>query len=362
MKIELHRIPVREIVNGYVDGQENGIVGYGGRLNIRPKYQREFVYKEKQRNAVIDTIKKGFPLNVMYWADNGDGTYEVLDGQQRTLSFCQYVNGDFSLDEKYFHSLTNTEKNALLDYECMIYFCSGNDLEKLEWFTTINIAGEKLTDQELRNATYTGEWLTSAKSFFSKPNCPAYNIAKDYINGSALRQDYLETALLWISKGKDNISTYMSKHQHQQNANELWIYFRSVIDWVNLTFPKYQKIMKGINWGELYDECHEKVFDVAELDKRVKTLLIDDDVTDKRGVYKYVLTGDEKALNIRAFSESQKIEAYNRQNGICPNCKKHFDISQMEGDHILPWSKGGKTNSDNCMMLCLHCNRTKGNK
>lgn len=359
MNIRLHEIAIKDIFNGFVDSEEEGVVGYDGKLNIRPKYQREFVYNDKQRDAVIETIMKGFPLNVMYWVDNGNDTYEVLDGQQRTLSFCQYINGDFSLNEKYFHSLTQTEKDKILNYKCMIYFCSGNDLEKLEWFKTINIAGVKLTDQELRNAVYTGEWLTSAKTFFSKSNCPAYNIAKDYVAGSALRQDYLEKAIEWISKG--NIENYMSFHQHDANAIELWTYFKNVIDWVKLTFTKYRKEMKGVEWGAIYDVYKNKVINVVDLENKIKKLMIDDDVTNKKGIFEYVLSGNEKCLNIRAFTESQKRQAYEKQNGICSICHKHFNFEQMEGDHITPWSEGGKTFAENCQMLCKTCNRTKSN-
>lgn len=168
MIIELHEIKIRDVVNGYVDSQENGVVGYGGKLNIRPAFQREFVYKEKQRNAVIETVVKGFPLNVMYWVEDENGNYELLDGQQRTISICQYVNGDFSLNSRAFHNLTETEKNQILDYPLMIYICNGNDKEKLDWFKIINIAGVQLKEQELRNAIYTGEWLSDAKRYFSK--------------------------------------------------------------------------------------------------------------------------------------------------------------------------------------------------
>ena len=199
MKIELHEITVREVAEKYVDNAEEGVVGYHGKLNIRPKYQREFVYDEKKRNAVMDTIRKDFPLNVMYWVKNEDGTFEVLDGQQRTISFCQYVNSDFSIDNRAFHNLTNTEKEQILNYKLMVYFCEGNDKEKLDWFKIINIAGEKLTDQELRNAVYTGTWLTHAKSIFSKSNCAAYLLSKEYVNGSPIRQEILETALSWIA-------------------------------------------------------------------------------------------------------------------------------------------------------------------
>ena len=363
MKIELHEITIEEISRKYVDNAEEGVVGYDGKLNIRPKYQREFVYDEKKRNAVIDTIMKGFPLNVMYWVKNDDGTFEVLDGQQRTISFCQYFNNDFSVANKTFANLTETEKRQFLDYKVLVYFCEGNDKEKLDWFRIINIAGEKLTDQELRNATYTGAWLTHAKSIFSKSNCAAYLLAKHYVNGSAIRQDILETALSWISKG--NIELYMSANQHSPNANELWTYFKNVIDWVTLTFPKYRKEMKGINWGVLYDNYHTQTFNTEQLENEIVRLMIDDDVTNKKGIYPYVLTKKLKYLNIRTFTESQRRQVYERQQGICPYCvkehrdKTHFEINEMEADHIIPWCDGGKTHIDNCQMLCKEHNGTK---
>lgn len=357
MEIKLKEISVREIVENYVNNDEDGVVGYNGKLNIRPKYQREFVYKDKQRDAVIDTVRRDFPLNVMYWVDNGNDTYEVLDGQQRTISICEYVKGSFSINYQYFHNLERDEQEQILNYKLMIYFCKGTDKEKLDWFKTINIAGEKLADQELRNAIYTGEWLTDAKRHFSKNNCAAYGLGGDYLNGSAIRQDYLETAIKWISN--DAIEDYMSIHQHDANANELWLYFQSVINWVKVVFPKYRKEMKGIDWGFLYNEYKDTAFDSAKLEERIKELMLDEDVSNKKGIYLYLLTGKEKYLNIREFTPNQKREAYERQEGICPNCKEHFDISEMEGDHITPWHSGGKTNAENCQMLCRECNRRK---
>lgn len=251
MKIELHEISVRDVVNGYIDSAENGVVGYGGRLNIRPAFQREFIYKDRQRDEVIKTIRKNFPLNVMYWVQSDNGGYELLDGQQRTISVCQYVKGEFSIEHMAFHNLTQDEQDQILDYPLMIYICEGTDKEKLDWFKIINIAGEQLTNQELRNAIYTGEWLSEAKKYFSKTGCPAYQIAGDYLNGSALRQDYLETALKWISaRDGMEIEDYMSQHQHDTNCNELWLYFQGVVNWVKATFPKHRsKLMKGLEWG-----------------------------------------------------------------------------------------------------------------
>lgn len=363
MQIVLKEIIVREVVNGYQDSAENGVTGYAGKLNIRPAFQREFVYGEKERNAVLDTVMKGFPLNVMYWCDDGSGNYELLDGQQRTISLCQYVSGDFSIDNRYFHSLTETEQQQILDYKLMIYVCTGNDKEKLDWFRTINIAGVQLSDQELRNAVYSGSWVSDAKRYFSKTGCAAVKIGDKLLSGKMIRQEYLETAIEWIAltEGK-TVDLYMSEHQHDSSASALWLYFQNVINWVNTIFPKYRKEMKGIDWGRLYHEHKGDALDPAELEKQIKDLMMDDEVTAKKGIYEYLLTGDEKHLSIRQFSDSQKREAYERQNGICPNCKQHFEIDQMEGDHIDPWHSGGKTDAANCQMLCKHCNRLKSGK
>ncbi len=357
MKIELKEITIREVSNGYLNNNEEGVVGYGGNLNIRPKYQREFVYKDKQRDSVIETVIKNFPLNVMYWVKNDDETYEVLDGQQRTISICEYVTGTFSLNSLYFHNLTNVEKEQILDYKLMVYFCEGNDKEKLDWFKTINIAGEKLTNQELRNAIYTGTWLTDSKKYFSKSNCPAYNIANDYLTGSAIRQDYLETAISWFSN--DNIEDYMAKNQHKPNANELWLYFTSLINWIKVVFPRYRKEMKGVKYGILYNKFKDEEFDAIKLESEITKLMQDEDVTKKSGIYEYVLTRNEKYLSIRAFTDKQKRESFERQDGICPKCNVKFEINEMEADHITPWHQGGKSISVNCQMLCKHDNRIK---
>ena len=357
MKIELKEITIRELVEGFEDNNEGGVKGYCGRLNIRPPYQREFVYKDKQRDAVVNTITKDFPLNVMYWAVCEDGTYEVIDGQQRTISICQYVEGDYAFMERYFHNLQVDEKNKILDYKLMIYLCSGTDSEKLEWFKTINIAGEKLTEQELRNAVYAGSWLADAKRYFSKNNCVAYNIGEDFMVGTPIRQDYLETVIGWISNGQ--IEAYMAKQQHKPNANELWLYFQSVISWVKATFIQYRREMKGVDWGVLYAEFKDEEIDSIKLENDIAILMSDEDVTKKKGIYAYVLTKKEKHLSIRAFSDNQKREAYEKQKGICVVCKNHFEINEMEADHITPWHDGGKTNAVNCQMLCKEDNRRK---
>lgn len=368
MKIELHKIKISEVVKDYKDSAEEGVSAFGGKLDIRPKYQREFVYNGKQRDEVIRTVKNEFPLNVMYWVKREDGNFEVLDGQQRTISIAQFVNGDFSIEfngrTAMFHNLTPEEQKQILNYDLMIYHCEGNDKEKLDWFKIINIAGEKLTDQELRNAVYTGPWLSDAKLKFSKSNCAAYLLANDggqLMTGSPIRQEYLETALSWISN--EEIEEYMAKHQHDKNADELWLYFQDVIHWVRKIFIVYRgKEMKNVAWGELYNGFKDKKLDTDKLEKEIKILMQDDDVTNQSGIYWYVLTRKEKYLSIRAFDEKMKRSAYERQNGICPVCKNEFSIGEMEADHIDPWHEGGKTLAENCQMLCKEDNRRKSGK
>lgn len=359
MDIELRNIAVKELVEKYQDDQEAGVVGFGGKLNIRPPYQREFVYNDKQREAVIDTITRGFPLNTMYWAVTPDG-FEIIDGQQRTISICQYVDGVFSYKNRYFQNLQQDEKDAILDYKLTVYQCQGNDSEKLGWFRTINIAGEKLTEQELRNAVYAGSWTADAKRYFSKTQCAAWQLASNYMTGSPIRQDYLETTIAWINGG--DIEAYMATHQHDKNANPLWLYFQTVINWVQATFPKYRKEMKGIAWGAVYNAHKDDNLDPATLEAETARLMADDEVTKKKGVYEYLLTGNENHLSIRTFTDSNKRTLYERQKGICTACKKHFEIGQMEADHITPWSQSGKTELNNGQMLCRECNRRKSDR
>lgn len=361
MKIEQLKITVKELSKGYVDNAEEGVRGYGGKLDIRPPYQREFIYKDKQRDAVIDTINKDFPLNVMYWSVRDDGDFEIIDGQQRTISVCQYVKGDFSYNSKYFHNLQDNEKNKILDYKLMIYLCSGTASEKLKWFEIINIAGERLTKQEHRNAVYFGSWVSDAKRYFSKKGCVAYEIASDYVTGSPIRQEYLETAIKWISKG--DIDGYMAKNQHEQNANILWNYFQAVINWVEATFKnKRPKIMKNVDWGYLHNEYKDKQLNTDEIEKEIAKLILDDDVTKKSGIYPYILTKDEKYLSIRAFTENMKQKVYELQKGKCAECNEPFELPEMEADHIDPWHEGGETTEENCQLLCKKHNRRKSGK
>lgn len=378
MKIEECKIPVREMFDGYVDSAELGVKAYGGRLNVRPAYQREFVYNQQQRDAVIRTVRNGFPLNVMYWVRNGEGGFEMLDGQQRTISICRYLNGDFSINHQAIGNLTAEERDAILDYELVIYICEGTEREKLDWFDVVNTAGEKLTTQERRNAIYAGPWLNEAKKYFSKTGCPASQIGENYMNGSAIRQQLLETALGWIADrdmhngytskaGCGEVEDYMSAHQHDADCTDLWNYFESVVGWVRETFPNVRtKLMKGLPWGVYYNKHGERKFDSAMLEARISQLLRDDedvgDITNQRGIYEYLLDGDERHLSIRAFSPKMARTAYERQKGVCPKCGKRFAIEDMQADHITPWAKGGRTVAENCQMLCADCNRRKGGK
>nr|WP_254616388.1 DUF262 domain-containing protein [Pseudomonas koreensis] len=359
-----------------------GVQAYGGKLDVRPPYQREFVYKDKQRDAVLETLRRGFPLNVMYWAVQGDGNFEVIDGQQRTISICQYVNGDFSIDvdghQLAFHNLQPDQQEEILDYELMIYLCTGTDSEKLGWFKTINIAGEKLTDQELRNAVFHGPWVSAAKKYFSKNGCAAYAIASDYLSGSPIRQEYLETAIEWINEGE--VEAYMRDHQHASNANELWLYFQGVINWVVANFPKKRSQMKSVKWGALHRTYKSTTLDPIKLEERVSDLMSDTDVKRKVGIYEFVLGGesDTKLIEVRVFDEKTKLAAYGGQTKAamaagtsnCPMCtaggnnnaQRIYEFTEMDADHVTAWSKGGSTDISNCEMLCTSHNRSKGNR
>jgi len=283
MKITLQQIPVRELVDEYMDNDDEGVVAYHGKLNVRPKYQRNFVYDEKKRNAVIESVTKGFPINVMYWTMNEDGSFEMLDGQQRTISICEYVAGQFSHHAKYFHTLLKEEREQLLNYPLQVYFCEGTDKEKLDWFEIINVATEVLTVQELRNAVYTGEWLTDAKRKFSKRNCVASKLNNGLVSGDPNRQMLLENVLWWMAqkdgvKGKkdEQVRQYMADHQHDGNASREWQYFQDVVHWARKVFENPRAILKGKPWGEFYNKYHENYYDSEAVEKLVAKLLKDD--------------------------------------------------------------------------------------
>ncbi|HCI59642.1 MAG TPA: HNH endonuclease [Ruminococcus sp.] len=373
MNIDPVSIKVSDIFDGYVDNGDDGVFAYSGKLAVRPAYQREFVYNQEQEESVIHTVLNGFPLNVMYWVKVGDDRYEVLDGQQRTLSVMQYLKHKFqiTIDSKnyYWDSLPDDKYNAIMNYEFKIYICEGTESEKLAWFKVVNIGGAKLTDQELRNSVYTGEWLSDAKMHFSKRNCAAKGLADRYITGDPNRQELLEKALKGICEYQNiqNITEYMALHKSDKDADELWQYFQDVIHWVEKIFPKYYKDMKGLDWCHLYNKYHNNSYNSNEFSKEVKRLHEDDEVQKTKGIYEYLLCREidpfaGRLLNLRAFDKRDKMAAYSRQDGICPICKQHFEFDDMEGDHIKPWSKGGHTIQENCQMLCKDCNNKKSDK
>lgn len=374
MKIELQQHSIREIFDGYIDNEEEGVYGFSGKLNIRPKYQREFVYDSDRQKAVIQTVMSGFPLNTMYWAKNPDGSFELLDGQQRTLSICHYVNNAFSIRDENgmpmgFDNLSVADQNKILNYKLFIYVCEGTDKEKLEWFKTVNIGGMILTDQELRNACYTGPWLTSAKRYFSKNGCPAKAVSEKYVRRAVIQQGLLEEALKWIAKTKSmTIEEYMAAHQFDDNADELWFYFRNVCDWAAVKFKHWRKEMINQPWSDFYEACKDQNLDADKLEDEIAALMKDNEVQKKSGIYPYVLSHDQRYLNLRAFDDDIKREVYEEQKGICPLCvkdgnpKTHYEINEMQADHITPWIKGGKTVKENCMMLCRAHNAMKSDK
>ena len=376
MKIDMIKVPVKELIKGYSeDDATSRVRAWDGKLDVRPEYQREYVYSDDKRDAVINTILKGFPLNIMYFVDRKDGTYEVLDGQQRIISICRYAQNMFSVKIPSASGGFNTVNRPNLfdedaerfeNYELQVYICEGTDKEKLEWFQIINIAGEELETQEIRNAIYHSAWLTDAKSLFSRRNCVVNKKYGKYMAGDYIRQKFLETAFSWHADyegitGKDAVVDYMQKHRNDKNADELWKYFENVFNWVEATFGKYDKTMKGVKWGLLYNQHKDDIIDAGDIQSRIPVLLADREVQKKSGIYEYLLTGDEKVLSLRAFDETDKITMYHRQGGKCAICGKPFDIKDMHGDHVKAWSKGGKTELENGQMLCTECNLKKSN-
>lgn len=389
-------LTIRQLVDGYCDRGDNGVVALGGKLNVRPAFQREFVYTPSDRDRVMKSVYDDLPLNVMYWARNPDGTFEIIDGQQRTISICQFITNDdgygnpiaINFDGRRtqtFENLSPEKQAEILDnYKLQVYVCDGTEDEKLEWFHTINIAGKVMEEQELLNADYTGTWLTSAKAFFSKKdNNPALNYRyfdndrKHSLvklnNEDANRQALLHLVLEWIidtnREQYPEIKNYMSIHRNDQDAGELISYYKSVIDWVHDVFgEKYYDEMRGLPWGIMYNKYHDKKFNVTEIQNRIRDLMSDDEVQSKKGIFEYVFDNDKKHLNLRAFDNNIKRTVYQRQGGICPYCAntenetKVWRIDEMEGDHIVPWSRGGKTVLENCQMLCRHHNRIKSDE
>ena len=373
LTIDQIEVTVGEITDGYINNDEQGVRGYGGWLDIRPPYQREFIYDEKERQAVITTVLHEYPLNVMYWVrrdDDADCPYEVMDGQQRTLSLCEYVAGKFAYDFKYFVNQPEDVQKQILKYRLTVYVCEGEASEKLEWFKTINIAGKPLNEQEIRNAIYAGPFVTDAKRHFSKTNCAAWRLGRDLVPGSPIRQDFLRRALEWMADHESrqghaqSAVGYMAVHQHDPNANNLWTYYQNVINWAVTNFsPRhFKRIMKGLDWAALYDAYHTQTLDTAALAERISTLMRDGEVQRKQGIIPYVLDGDERHLDLRAFPDDIRLAVWEAQGHRCALCGCEADVELMEADHIVPWCKGGRTVRENCQLLCRACNRRKSGR
>ena len=373
MSLQFQFIKIKDLIAGFDDkSDENddyGIYAYYGKLNIRPAYQREMIYSNKEQNQIIDSILKNYPINLIYWAKTGNDTYEVIDGQQRIMSICNFYNHDFSykvdnIIPQYFDNLSDELKNKFLNYELMVYIIeNGDETEKLNWFKIINTPGKKLSKQELRNAFYTGLWLSDAKKYFSKLNGLAQKKSKGLIKGDPKRQEILEKALEWIAdKQNCSVEEYMNDHRKDSDAQELWIYFQQVIDWVRRIFVNEYEEMQKVEWGKLYNEFGDNNLNPKEIGSKIQVLMEHPDIQKKEGIFSYVLDKKEHHLNLRIFDNNQKRIKYQKQKGFCASCNKKFLINQMQADHIIPWSQGGSTVLDNLQMLCIDCNRRKSNK
>ncbi|MDD6603335.1 MAG: DUF262 domain-containing protein [Eubacteriales bacterium] len=379
-------LTIRDISNGFIynEYEGKGLFGWSGKLTIQPEYQRNYIYNDGKKDvAVIDSLMNEYPIGLLYFVKVAEDKYEVLDGQQRITSIGRYVTNKFAVKDKNgmeqnFGGLDLSIQKKFLDIPLTIYICEGEEQEIKEWFKTINIVGVPLNEQELLNAIYSGTFVTKAKEIFS--NSQNANIQKwsAYIKGNVVRQDYLRTALEWVSKG--NIDAYMSQHRYDDNINEIKTYFDTVIDWINAVFVDVKKEMCGLEWGRLYEDYHANPYNPSEISNKLNELYNDEFVTDKKGICEYILGGckDTKLLNVRVFDERTKRTVYNQQTttakaaGIsnCPHCAlgngeektKIWELKDMDADHITAWSKGGATDISNCQMLCKTHNRAKGNR
>lgn len=378
-------LTVEQVCEGFVynEYEGKGLFGLAGKLTIQPEYQRNYIYADGKKDvAVIQSLLKGYPIGLIYFTKVAEDKFEILDGQQRITSIGRFLTGKFPIIGQdgvphYFDGLAEDLKAKICNTKLTIYECSGTESEIKEWFKTINIAGVPLNEQELSNAIHSGPFVTRAKEEFS--NSQNANIQKwsAYISGDVLRQDFLRTALKWVSHG--DIDGYMSRHRYDENINELKVYFNSVIDWISSVFEDTDKSMRGLEWGELYEKYHRQAYDSRVVSQKVRELLIDDFI-DRKGIYEYVLGGcqDTRLLNIRLFDERTKKRVYLKQteqarrNGVsnCPLCamaggadkSRIWKQTEMDADHVSAWSKGGATTEENCQMLCKTHNRIKGNR
>lgn len=379
-------VTVEKLCEGFVynEYEGKGLYGLGGRLTIQPEYQRNYIYADGKRDvAVIESVIKRYPLGLIYFNKVGDDKYEVLDGQQRITSLGRFVTGKFPIKDaqgvpQYFGGLADDIRRLILETPLLIYVCEGVESEIKEWFKTINIAGEPLNAQELRNAIYSGPFVTLAKAEYSNSQNSNVQEWSAYVSGAVNRQDYLERALDWVSHG--HIEDYMSRHRRDENIDELRMYFNTVIDWADAVFPDVYPEMRGLEWGRLYETYHTQPYHPQQVGEAVRRLLSDECVTDRKGVFEYVLGGERQPqlLHIRVFDERTKRTVYNRQTeearargvsncplcalGDGPNKARIYNLKEMDADHVTAWSKGGATDISNCQMLCKTHNRAKGNK
>lgn len=388
MKTELKHYTVREICEGFVFNvlEGKGLFGLAGRLTIQPEYQRNYIYEDGRRDvAVITSLLKGYPLGLLYFTKVSEDNMEVLDGQQRITSFGRFVTGKFAIKderglEQTFSGLAADKQKQILDATLLVYECEGTESEIKEWFQTINIAGVPLTTQELLNAVYSGPFVTLGKEEFSNSLNSNNQKWGTYISGDVKRQEFWERALEWVSGGKDNIGGYMTKHRFDKNINEVKKYFTSVIDWVSTTFSDVEPEMRGLEWGRLYEEYHDKRYSPAKVSERVRALYDDGYIKNRKGIWEYVLGGEKETrlLEVRVFDEPTKKSVYATQSAAakakgvsnCPLCAlgkgaenaKVWKLDEMDADHVEAWSKGGATSAANCQLLCKTHNRAKGNR
>lgn len=381
-------ITVKEICDGFVynELEGKGLFGLSGKLTIQPEYQRNYIYASdggKREMAVIESVLKGYPIGLIYFNKVSADNLEVLDGQQRITSLGRFITDKFAIKdengmEQYFGGMAKDKQNKILETTLLIYECEGTESQIKEWFKTINIAGVPLNNQELLNAVYSGPFVTKAKEEFS--NSQNANIQKwsAYVSGSANRQEFLECALDWVSRG--NIGDYMSKHRKDKNIDELKKYFNTVIDWVSSVFTDVETEMRGLEWGRLYEEYRKKVYSPAKVSAEVRKLYGDPYIKNRKGIFEYILGGstDTKLLEVRVFDEAIKRSTYElqtakakkKEESNCPLCavghdankEKIWGFAEMDADHVTAWSKGGATSAKNCQMLCKTHNRAKGNR